>query len=422
MREVNLDKLLEVGIGGHAVEVKRKRKPHPAGWVPGVHIGASGGSIVTDPLEIAPSDWSALLLELLPPGMNPDDYSVDGESVEVRAWDSGDGDGGTKRLYYFKAKICKRGADAGGVDLDDVIAAVKRAKPKPLIAAVSERVYWVQITDLQAGQSDGDGIEGMAGRVLQLGELVKHDIDFLKRAKKPASQIFVPITGDLVEGIVGWYAMQQFSVTLDRRDQVKLVRRLLTELLLSISSLGLPVHVAVVPGNHGENRKDGKAFTTLGDNDDVALVEQIAEAFALHGSMQHVTFSFPARDRLSLTVEILGHVIGLTHGHVAQGGTGTEGKILNWFKSMAASRDPIGDSELLFTGHYHHARHQQLIGETWWIQGGAMCDTSAWFSQSFGLVSDPVVMKGTITREQVLEFVLPYTWPRSRVESTEISE
>jgi hypothetical protein len=79
---------------------------------------------------------------------------------------------------------------------------------------------------------------------------------------------------------------------------------------------------------------------------------------------------------------------------------------------MAATRDPVGDSNILFTGHYHHARFQQLVGDTVWIQGGALCDASAWFSQSAGLVSDPVVMKGTITREGV-EHVMPHSWPRT---------
>ena len=88
-------------------------------------------------------------------------------------------------------------------------------------------------------------------------------------------------------------------------------------------------------------------------------------------------------------------------------------KILDWFKKQAATRDPMGDSDILFTGHYHSARYQQLVGGTEWVQGGALCDTSAWFSQTAGLVSDPVVMRGTITRDQKLEWVAPYRWLRS---------
>jgi predicted phosphodiesterase len=152
----------------------------------------------------------------------------------------------------------------------------------------------------------------------------------------------------------------------------------------------------------------------------VAVVEQIAEAFKLSEKFDHVTFSFPGRDRLSLTVDVLGWVVGLTHGHVARAAGSASAKLLAWFKSMAASKDPIGDSQLLFTGHYHHVLVTQLIGDTWLLQAGALCDVSSWFSQTYGLVSDPAILKGTITRENKLEKLMPYTWNRTITESTEI--
>lgn len=416
MEPNNLDRLLQVGTDGPAVEKARGRKKHPEGWTPGVAITRDGGYVVTDPREQAPTDWAEILDELLPPGVDRDRYDVDGDTVEVRAWDANTGGGETTRLYYFKARIRRRSALAdAGIDLDDIVATAKKAKVKTAKPVDAERAYFVHITDLQAGQGDGNGVAGMVARVLDVARLVDEDLTALKKCGRPASHLFVPITGDLVEGIWGWYATQTFSVELDRREQVKLVRRLLTELLLSLAEYGLPVHIAVVPGNHGENRKDGKAFTSLGDNDDVAIVEQIAEAFSLVDSLRHVTFSFPSNERLSLTVEVMGHIVGLTHGHVARaGGAGVEGKILNWFKTMAATRDPIGDADILFTGHYHHARFQQLVGDTVWIQGGALCDASDWFSQALGLVSDPVIMKGTITRDAGVEQVLPFWWSRTR--------
>lgn len=409
----DLERLLK--IESQAEPVRGKKHQHPSGWTPGVRLESAGGFVVTEPRETAPSNWDEILDELLPPGLDRTQYEVDGETVEVRAWDSNTGEGNITRLYYFKAKLRIRSLAKADIDLEDIIAAVKKAKPKKPVPTDVERAYFLHVTDLQAGQADGDGIAGMVARVLQLADLAADDLKALKKRGTPVSQIFIPITGDLVEGVSGWYEMQTFSVELDRRDQVKLVRRVLTELIASLASHGLPVHVAVVPGNHGENRQNGKAYTTLNDNDDVAIVEQIADAFAMSDKHDHVTFSFPARDRLSMTVEVLGHIVGLTHGHLARGGNGVEGKILNWFKNMAATRDPIGDSDLIFSGHYHHARFQQLVGDTLWIQGGALCDVSDWFSQSAGLVSDPVVMKGTITRDQLVEQLLPFSWSRSRV-------
>jgi hypothetical protein len=420
VRLKDLDRLLQIGNDGSAKEVKRTRAKHPSGWEPRVEVSSNGGFIVTEPREEQPEDWSQILDELLPPNVNREDYTIDSKyPIELRAWDSGDGEGGSKRMYYFKARIRRLGAVAG-IDLEDLIqAAVKAHSPAktPNTAGLVERVYWQQITDLQAGQPDGSGIEGMVSKALQLADLAIADIKTLKKSGKEVTQIFVPITGDLVEGISGWYEMQTFSVELDRRDQVKIVRRILLQYLMKIGQLGLPVHVAVVPGNHGENRQNGKAYTTLHDNDDVAVVEQVAEALQLSEKFENITFSFPARERLSLTVEVLGWIVGLTHGHIARGGVGVEGKITNWFRSMAAIRDPIGDSDLLFTGHYHHVRFQQLVGNTYWVQGGALCDSSAWFSQTAGLTNDPAVICGTTTREAIVESVIPHFWRKTPIEA-----
>lgn len=415
-----LDALLAVQ---NSRDIRKPAEKHPVGFQPGIHVSQQGGEVVLrqDNAE-TPADWTAVLRELLPEGFDPSEYEVDGSTVEVRAWDGNIGNGELKRFYYFKAKIRRKGAFSDAIDLDDIVAVAKKAKPKPSSTVDNSRTYFVQITDLQAGQADGDGVAGLVNRALQIPSLVKDDLAALKKSGREASKIFIPITGDLVEGISGWYEMQTFSVSLDRREQVKLVRRLLTEILVEIASLGLPVHVATVPGNHGENRQDGKAFTSLGDNDDVAVVEQIAEAFALSEKFGHVTFSFPHKERLSLTVEVEGWVVGLTHGHVARTTGAPAQKILNWFKNMAVARDPIGDSDLLFTGHYHHLICQQLVGDTWLIQGGALCDASAWFSQTAGLVSDPCIVKGTITRSQKVESLMPYTWDRTRFPSTVIQE
>lgn len=415
----NLDRLLATE---GSLEVRKKPKSHPKGFEPGITIRADGGYVVTEPLEGEPSNWDEILDELLPPNVDRSKYAIDtSQPVELRAWDGNIGGGELKRLYYFKARIRLRVSEAEAVNLEDILAAAKKAKKPRKQLIESERCYFLQITDLQAGQADGAGVEGMVAKALELASLVRDDLKTLRKSGRPADRILIPVTGDLVEGVSGWYETQTFSVQLDRRDQVKLVRRLLTEILLEVAKEGLPVHVAVVPGNHGENRQNGKAYTTLSDNDDVAVVEQIAEAFAL-AEIENLTFSFPSRDRLSLTVEVLGWVVGLTHGHVARTSGTPYQKILAWFKNMAAIRDPIGDADILFSGHYHHGVWCQLVGDTEWVQGGALCDASAWFEQTSGLVSDPLVMKGTITRDQKLESLTPHRWARTRVEAREVGK
>jgi hypothetical protein len=86
----------------------------------------------------------------------------------------GDGEGGTKRLYYFKAKI-KRLDFEQTFDLEPLIAAAKKIKP-PKKTETVERVYFQQITDLQAGQADGSGVAGMVEKVLALAKFAQEDI------------------------------------------------------------------------------------------------------------------------------------------------------------------------------------------------------------------------------------------------------
>jgi predicted phosphodiesterase len=405
----DLDALLGVGTDGASGDVRRERGSHPKGWQPSIEFDGNSGTATLPPSEGVPN-FDDFLIEQ---GFDPAEYRVVGAPRTSR-WQTYYGDW----LCSYRFNFEKIGSAAAEVDLEAIIKAAKGAKTKPLTAALNERAYFIQITDLQAGQADGDGVQGMVDRALQIPALVAADLKLLKKAGTPATSIFVPVTGDLVEGISGWYEMQTFSVSLDRREQTKLVRRMLSQIIIELASHGLPVHVAVVPGNHGENRQNGKAYTTLGDNDDVAVVEQIAEAFKMTDKMQHVTFSFPANNRLSLTVEVMGWVVALTHGHLARSGSSPTQKVANWFKTMAGIKDPVGDAEILFVGHYHHLILTQLIGDVVMIMGGALCDASDWFTQSYGLVSDPCIVKGTITADKKIENFMPYFWDRSRPQST----
>jgi predicted phosphodiesterase len=407
LEDSKLNNLLAIGTEGAPLEVRRGRKhDHPQGWQPNLEFDGTNGTATLPPSDGVPN-FDDFLVEQ---GFDPDQFEVVGEPRTSR-WQRYDGEWLCSYRFQFRRKTA-----LASVNLDDILAAAKKAKIKPVQVAESaaDRTYWLQLTDLQAGQADGDGVAGMVRKATALAELVKADVKALAKAGTPAGSIFIPVTGDLVEGVSGWYDTQTFSVSLDRRDQVKLVRRLVADFLLSIASLGLPVHVAAVPGNHGEFRQNGKAFTSFSDNDDIAAIEQVAEAFALAG-IDNVTFSLPGKDRLSLTVEVQGWIVGLTHGHLARSTGSPEAKILAWFKNMAAARMPEGDADILFTGHYHSGKWSQLVGDTEWVQGGALCDASAWFSQSAGLVSDPLVMKGTITRQQRLESVTPYRWPRTEI-------
>jgi predicted phosphodiesterase len=211
--------------------------------------------------------------------------------------------------------------------------------------------------------------------------------------------------GDLVEGCDGHYDIQTFTVEVDRRDQVKIARRLLRDALIRWSKLVPEITVAAIGGNHGENRKNGKSFTTLADNDDVALVESVAEIFGANPEAYgHVKFAIPT-DELSLTLEVKGKIVGITHGHLARGGTGPEAKLRRWIADQTLGRQAIGDCDILVSGHYHSLKMADWGGVKW-IQAPALDGGSIWWRQSTGEIADVGVLTFLVSNAGVTDLQL----------------
>lgn len=172
--------------------------------------------------------------------------------------------------------------------------------------------------------------------------------------------------GDLIEQCSGNYAQQAFRADLNRRNQVKVMRRLIVKALERWAPLFERVVVAAVGGNHGENRIDGKSYTDFGDNDDLAIFETVQEILdANRAAYGHVSFLIPEVEPW-LTVDMGGEIVGLTHGHVVKSKSAATAskrqpeassvakRMVDWWAQMAHEQQPIGDARILFTAHYHH--------------------------------------------------------------------
>lgn len=141
------------------------------------------------------------------------------------------------------------------------------------------------------------------------------------------------------------------------------------------------------------------------DNDDLAIVEQVAEILAANSeAFGHVKFAI-AKDALTLTIPSAGWIIGITHGHIARAGGGTEAKLQRWWEGQAAGRQPIGDSDVLVTGHYHHLRVADWGGCVW-LQAPAMEGGSEWWRVSSGQMSQIGMLSFVTTEEQRVSDVL----------------
>lgn len=371
---------------------RRKTPEHPKGWEPGVVWDGTKGTVTTAPLTGKPDNWDHLLRVW---DLDPALYEVI-EPVQYRAWDAQTPDGLT-RLYYYRATIRSR-VHGRAADIDELIREVKRYKPRKAAAPTGDSAFVVPISDLQLGKPDGDGTEGTMRRFLDRIPLIKARYRELRKIGRPLGTLYIVGLGDIIESCDGHYPMQSYGVQLNRRDQSRLARHLIKQAIKEWAPDFERVVVPAVGGNHGENRKDGKAFTDFADNEDVAIFEEVAEAFAENPAFGHVSFVIP-NDDLTLTLNIAGTIVGFAHGHQAKG-TGAKGKphtkVGEWWKGQIAGRQPIGDADLLVSGHFHYLALER-DGFRTHLQVPAMDGGSDWFRNTSGKDTMPGIATFVVT-------------------------
>ena len=370
------DRLTEYLRTQEAESVRRAvEASHPKGWEPGVAWDGTRGELTTQPLPAAPTDWSDLLSIW---GLDPAVHRVV-EPVQFRAWDGtvrkADGTSEVTRLYYYKASITTVVPGVPHTDYDELRAVIDRHKAKPVRRTKArDRSLVVCMSDYQLGKGENGGTVGTVERIMcALDEIT----DKVRADKWDA--VYLLGLGDLVEGCTGHYPMQEFQTDLDAREQVRVARRLIVEHVARLAPITPRLVVAAVPGNHGENRKDGKAFTTFTDNHDLAVFEQAAEICDGRPGLNRV--SFHLAKELTLTVDVSGVIVGLMHGHA--GRAHSADKLWKWWGAQAIGGRPIGDAQLLVSGHYHHLKIDEAGGRTW-FQCPAMDGGSQWWVEATG--------------------------------------
>jgi predicted phosphodiesterase len=397
--QLNIDDALDNLLKTTEIASVQKTEPRQrqAEWTPGVTWMGDEGTITTPPVEgeVHP-DWSGVLKMW---GLDPEHFAVV-EPVLFNVW--GDTLGVLNRQW--KGKVVRKGRQETA-DIESLIAEIKKHKPRERKEIEGGASLVVCASDWQVGKRDGDGLKGLVGRWLQAIDDVEFRLKELKKLGRPIDSITVLCLGDLVEGCDGHYDIQTFTVEVDRRDQVKIARRLLRDALIRWSKVVPSITVAAIGGNHGENRKNGKSFTTLGDNDDVALVESVAEIFQANPEAYgHIKFAIPS-DELSLTLEVHGQIIGITHGHLARSGQGVEGKLRRWIADQTLGRQKIGDCDILVTGHYHSFKLADWGGVKW-LQAPALDGGSVWWRQSTGEIADVGVLTFLVSSQGVSDIQL----------------
>ena len=234
----------------------------------------------------------------------------------------------------------------------------------------------------------------IAERIISFQDRLVYRLRDLKKIGYEINTVYGVGLGDLIEQCSGHYAMQTANTDLDRREQMRLARRLVMRFVDLMVDEGYNVVLGAVPGNHGENRNAmGKAYTTWTDNDDLAIFDGIAEIIS-HNPERYDNVEIPLgaiADDLTMTLNISGVVCGFAHGHSFRNGgsknwiktNGSIGKIESWWLGQAMGRQPISNADILFCGHLHHFVASNATGRQVFMSPAAD-GGSHWFTSTSG--------------------------------------
>ena len=341
-------------------------------------------------------------------GFDPDCWRIKG-AVNTRKWNRYD----QEWLYYYKFDVEQGESEKSKmIHVEDLVKRIRKRSKKGRNEGgfvLSEGWYVFVMSDWQIGKNEGGrGTADTVQRYKDCLEQARQNVINLRKQGVRIDNLLIVSVGDLVEGCGDHYDMQQFSVDADRRTQNRIVRELFTETLLTFGPIFAHMKVAVIGGNHGENRKDGKAYTTFADNDDVGSPEAVKEAFDLAGWGDRITWHIP-QDELSMVVDVDGVKIGIVHGHQFRGGANALKKAEDWWRTNDFGLQAVREAQILISGHFHHLCITNVTHGRTWMQAPTIDPGSKWYTDTSGVTAIPGVLNFVATKDS------PYGYDHLRV-------
>jgi hypothetical protein len=288
------------------------------------------------------------------------------------------------------------------VDFEDLQVLCKdviKRKPGKTVRPEGDMSMLVLLSDWQMGKKEGGGSEAIAERIINFQDRLMERLKELDKIGRGISTVYCVGLGDLIEQCSGHYDMQTAGTDLDRREQMRLARRLVMRLVNLLVDAGYRVVLGAVPGNHGENRNAaGRAYTTWTDNDDLAIFDGIAEIIT-HNKERYANVEIPLgaiADDLTMSLDVSGVTCGFAHGHTFRNGgnrnwvktNGSVGRIESWWMGQVMGFQPIADARILFCGHLHHFVASSATGRQVFMAPAAD-GGSHWFTSTTGSSSPP---------------------------------
>lgn len=358
-----------------------ERRKHPSGWEPHVEEIGDVAHAISQPSENAHPQESELIAGW---NLDPDVWRIVGK-VNCRRWQTYD----ERWLYYYKADLERIDPEVHA-DVELLYKRIRSRRPSTK-RFTGDKTFLAAIGDTQIGKApEGGGSDGTVERWTSSLDRTVAQLRYLRKSGMDLGHIVLAFLGDLGESCSGNYPSQAFTTDLTMREQDSLLQELVYETLGILAPLAASLDVITVPGNHGENRLNGKAFTLPTDNRDVAVIETVHRGIRRNENhaYDHVRFIYPTSQELTVCADLSGVRVAFAHGHQYNGG-GTPGqKAVNWWKDQAHGMTNIGDASLLMTGHYHHLIVNQS-GRKTHIQVPALDGGSQWWENKTAQVSPP---------------------------------
>lgn len=360
--------LINADLNGVESELKKANTPQE--YRARLDIGPEGGYFVSTPRTAGELPDAVELFK---------DFELDPKvwqvvSVRKSRWQRYDGE------WLEAARVNVRPASLLSeldLDYDKLIVDISKWKPGKVEKATGPLYAIYAIGDTQYGKDAGGGTEATIERVLKgIEESVARHKELLKLGRQIGT-VVLPQLGDCIEGSSSQKGMVLGRSDLGVTQQVRIGRRVLMAWVKAFAPLCEELIIPVVPGNHDEPHRI--TMTDPIDSWQIEVVAAVQDACAENPALSHVKFYYPKSDHATLAIDLGGTVLGLAHGHQAR----DMGK---WIAGQATGRTPVGQADVLMTGHFHHFRADQ-IGPRLWIQVPAMDGGSAWFRDKSGLES-----------------------------------
>ena len=375
----------EFGIDESIVRRWRHRNivgPNPMGndqptaktvqWQPGLDLSTNRGEARTLPVPVAEATVPEDLVLLESVGADPDKWEITGRK-ESR-WQNAGGEW----LCAHKLELGRRGAQTGDLSVAQISEILNDYTFSAYRTYHGNGVFVVPIADLQAGKIDGGGTAALVDR---FGRIVQEVRGRLER-EGGCDLLVIPVLGDCIEGLVSQGGKLVTRLDISVTEQVRVYRRLLTHIIAELAPYATRVVVPVLPGNHDETYRI--VDTPVTDSWAIEGASAVADAMEFNQKYQHVSFIFPASEELVVTLNVgtqeKPFVLGFTHGHLAKAPNSVEA----WWGKQAFGKQHAGSADILFSGHFHHLRVEQMGSDRVWIQAPALDGGSDWFRRSDG--------------------------------------